>query len=143
MPNVEPEMASRRPSGLEENLKKALTELLILFLFNEQEHYIGELSPLLEQRSHGTLSIVFPYAAIYRITKAGYLTETKKRNAPDGRLRQYYKITESGQPICLSCFPPIIFSFKESMLFYLGRELREPCCSPISKRASCYLPKRA
>ena len=57
----------------------------------------GELSPLLEQRSHGTLSIVFPYAAIYRITKAGYLIETKKRNAPDGRLRQYYKITESGQ----------------------------------------------
>lgn len=89
--------SSRRPSGLEDNLKKALTELLILFLFNEQEHYIGELSPLLEQRSHGTLSIVFPYAAIYRITKAGYLVETKKRNAPDGRLRQYYKITESGQ----------------------------------------------
>ncbi len=76
--------SSRRPSGLEENLKKALTELLILFLFNEQEHYIGELSPLLEQRSHGTLSIVFPYAAIYRITKAGYLVETKKRNAPAG-----------------------------------------------------------
>ena len=69
MPKVESEMTSRRPSGLEENLKKALTELLILFLFNEQEHYIGELSPLLEQRSHGTLSIVFPYAAIYRITK--------------------------------------------------------------------------
>ena len=97
MPKVESEMTSRRPSGLEENLKKALTELLILFLFNEQEHYIGELSPLLEQRSHGTLSIVFPYAAIYRITNAGYLIETKKRNAPDGRLRQYYKITESGQ----------------------------------------------
>ena len=97
LPKVESEMTSRRPSGLEENLIKALTELLILFLFNEQEHYIGELSPLLEQRSHGTLSIVFPYAAIYRITKAGYLIETKKRNAPDGRLRQYYKITESGQ----------------------------------------------
>ena len=97
LPKVESEMTSRRPSGLEENLKKALTELLILFLFNEQEHYFGELSPLLEQRSHGTLSIVFPYAAIYRITKAGYLIETKKRNAPDGRLRQYYKITESGQ----------------------------------------------
>lgn len=37
--------AARRPSGLEENLKKALTELLILFLFHEKEHYIGELSP--------------------------------------------------------------------------------------------------
>ena len=58
-------------SGFEENLKKALTEFLILFLFGEKEHYIGELSPLLEARSHGTLSIVFPYAAIYRITAAG------------------------------------------------------------------------
>ena len=53
-------------SGFEENLKKALTEFLILFLFGEKEHYIGELSPLLEARSHGTLSIVFPYAAVLR-----------------------------------------------------------------------------
>ena len=42
-------------------------------------------------------NIVFPYAAIYRLTSAGYLTETKKRNAPDGRLRQYYKITKKGR----------------------------------------------
>ena len=87
----------RSTSSLESNLKKALTELLILFLFAEGEHYIGELAPLLEKRSKGTLSIVFPYAAIYRITQAGYLKETEKRIAPDGRLRQYYVITESGR----------------------------------------------
>lgn len=87
----------RRGGGLEDNLKKALTELLILFLFAEREHYIGELSPLLNTRSHGILSIVFPYAAIYRISQAGYLEETKKRTAPDGRLRQYYKITDEGR----------------------------------------------
>jgi PadR family transcriptional regulator PadR len=91
------EGSSRRPSGLEENLKKALTEVLILFLFNEGEHYIGELSPLMAQRSHGVLSIVFPYAAIYRITQAGYLKETEKKTAPDGRLRQYYAITPEGR----------------------------------------------
>jgi PadR family transcriptional regulator PadR len=91
------EASSRRPSGLEENLKKALTEVLILFLFNEGEHYIGELSPLMAQRSHGVLSIVFPYAAIYRITQAGYLKETEKKTAPDGRLRQYYAITPAGR----------------------------------------------
>ena len=56
------EQKNRYSSGLEDNLKKALTELLILFLFGEEEHYIGELSPLLEKRSHGVLSIVFPYA---------------------------------------------------------------------------------
>lgn len=87
----------RNVSGLEDNLKKALTELLILFLFSEEEHYIGELAPLLEKRSQGTLSIVFPYAAIYRITQAGYLKETKKKTAPDGRLRQYYVITKAGR----------------------------------------------
>lgn len=87
----------RKANGLEDNLKKALTELLILYLFSEEEHYIGELSPLLEERSHGVLSIVFPYAAIYRISQAGYLEETKKKTAPDGRLRQYYQITQEGR----------------------------------------------
>lgn len=97
MKHHDTEQKNRYSSGLEDNLKKALTELLILFLFGEEEHYIGELSPLLEKRSHGVLSIVFPYAAIYRITQSGYLTETKKKTAPDGRLRQYYAITETGR----------------------------------------------
>ncbi len=91
------EQGTRRANGLEDNLKKALTELLILFLFSQEEHYIGELADILKARSHGVLSIVFPYAAIYRITQAGYLTETKKKTAPDGRLRQYYQITEEGR----------------------------------------------
>lgn len=91
------DLLPRHPNGLEENLKKAVTELLILYLFHEGEHYIGELSPLMEKRSHGTLSIVFPYAAIYRLTKSDYLKETEKRIAPDGRLRQYYAITKEGQ----------------------------------------------
>ena len=88
---------NRNTSGLEGNLKKALTELLILFLFSEEEHYIGELAPLLEKRSKGALAIVFPYADIYSITQAGYLREVEKRIAPDGRLRQYYAITETGR----------------------------------------------
>ena len=87
----------RTPDQLEENLKKALTELLVLRLFSEKERYIGELPELIEARSHGDLSIVFPYAAFYRIYKAGLITEQKKRVAPDGRLRQYYAITEEGQ----------------------------------------------
>lgn len=91
------EQSPPRSSSFEDNLKKALTELLILFLFSEEEHYIGELAPLLHARSHGVLTIVFPYAAIYRLTQADYLTETKKKTAPDGRLRQYYNITKKGR----------------------------------------------
>lgn len=87
----------RTAASLEENLKKALTELLILSLLSEQESYIGALTAELEARSGGTLSIVFPYGVIYRMSRAEYITESKKRTAPDGRLRQYYRITESGR----------------------------------------------
>ena len=85
--------AARRPSGLEENLKKALTELLILFLFHEKEHYIGELSPLLEERSKGALSIVFPYAAIYRLTRLshGDKKAQRPRRAPAPILQDHEK----------------------------------------------------
>lgn len=87
----------RTASSLEENLKKALTELLVLSLLRQREYYIGELTEQLQAQSGGTLSIVFPYGVIYRMTQAEYITESKKRRAPDGRLRQYYKITETGR----------------------------------------------
>lgn len=87
----------RTSASLEENLKKALTELLILYLLHQREYYISDLTADIEKKSHGTLSIVFPYGVIYRMTKAAFITESKKRTAPDGRLRQYYKITESGK----------------------------------------------
>ena len=34
----------RSPSGLEENLKKALTEMLILAIFSKRDYFIGELA---------------------------------------------------------------------------------------------------
>ena len=82
--------------SLEENLKKSLAEFLILLLFSEREHYIGELTEELLARSDGALSILFPYTAIYRLLERGYINEVKKRIAPDGRRRQYYQITEDG-----------------------------------------------
>ena len=59
--------------GLEENLKKAVSEMLVLFLLNEREMYIGEIPEEL------------------------YIDELKKRVAPDGRKRQYYGITPKGR----------------------------------------------
>lgn len=94
----------RAPEQLEDNLKKALTELLALQLFSEDERYIGELPELIEARSGGDLTIVFPYAAFYRLYKAGLITEQKKRPAPDGRLRQYYAITPKGREYLASLF---------------------------------------
>lgn len=83
--------------SLEENLKKALTELLILQLLSQRAAYIGELTAELSRRSGGVLSIAFPYGAIYRLEQAGHIAEFGKRHAPDGRRRQYYRITENGK----------------------------------------------
>lgn len=94
---MSPEEVNKQPSLLEENLKKALTELLVLYLLSQKEYYIGELTETLREKSGGVLTIVFPYAAIYRLQQAEYITESKKRNAPDGRRRQYYTITEKGK----------------------------------------------
>lgn len=84
---------------LEENLKKALTELFLLHLLSQREYFIGELTDTLKEKSGGALSIVFPYAAVYRLLEAEYIIETKKRPGPDGRRRQYYAITEQGRKV--------------------------------------------
>lgn len=94
-------MSQEKPSSssisLEENLKKALTELLILRLLADRDYYIGELTSTLKEKSHGALTIVFPYGAVYRLQQSGHIREKEKRNAPDGRRRQYYQITNTGK----------------------------------------------
>ena len=96
MPSTAAEHSRQAPVSLEENLKKATTELLILQLLSKKEYYIGELSAALHDQSGGTLAIVFPYAAIYRLLEAGYIMELPRRIAPDGRRRQYFAITKTG-----------------------------------------------
>lgn len=83
-------------AGMEENMKKAVAEMLVLFLLKERDMYIGEIPEELERRSGGSFHIVFPYSIIYRMVKFEYIEEQKKRIAPDGRKRQYYAITEKG-----------------------------------------------
>lgn len=89
--------SERSALSLEENLKKALTEMLVLYLLSEREYYIGELTAVMREKSHRILNIVFPYAAIYRLLDEGFIQEVKKRVAPDGRRRQYYQITARGR----------------------------------------------
>ena len=87
---------STSPECLEENLKKGITELLILFLLQEKDMYINEITDTLLTRSGGRLNITFPYAVIYRLLDAHYIELGDKCQAPDGRRRQYYRTTEAG-----------------------------------------------
>ena len=118
------EQSSSSSVPLEENLKKALTELLILRLLMDRDYYIGELTEMLKAKSNGALNIVFPYGAIYRLQQAGHICEKEKRNAPDGRRRQYYRITESGR-VYLSQLITIYTTFSKGVGAVLGKGDKE------------------
>lgn len=83
--------------GMEDNLKKAVTEMLVLALLSEEDMYAAQITQTLEARSGGVLNIVFPYSVLYRLISFGYIVEAYKKIAPDGRRRQYYQITEDGR----------------------------------------------
>lgn len=83
--------------GMEDNLKKAVTEMLVLALLSREDMYAGQITQALEERSQGALSIQFPYSVLYRLISAGYIWEAYKKIAPDGRRRQYYQITQVGR----------------------------------------------
>lgn len=83
--------------GMEDNLKKAVTEMVVLSLLSQEDMYANQIMQMMEERSGGVVSIVFPYSALYRLIKAGYIWEAYKKNAPDGRRRQYYQITDAGR----------------------------------------------
>ena len=87
----------RTAAGMEENLKKALVEMLVLALLHQREYYASELTLALTEYSGGTVNISFPYAVLYRMIEQGYIQELPKRKAPDGRRRQYYGITQAGR----------------------------------------------
>ena len=80
---------------MEENLKKALSELMVLALLHEREYYALELAPAISEYSGGIISITFPYSILYRMIEQQYIQELPKRTAPDGRRRQYFGITEA------------------------------------------------
>ena len=118
------EQLSSSSIPLEENLKKALTELLILRLLMDRDYYIGELTEMLKSKSNGALNIVFPYSAIYRLQQAGHICEKEKRNAPDGRRRQYYQITQSGR-VYLSQLITIYTTFSKGVDAVLAKGDKE------------------
>ena len=82
---------------MEENMQRALSDMIILFFLSKKECYIGELNSLVKEKTNNSMSMVFPYRAICRMQQFGYVVEGEKRYAPDGRWRQYYRITDHGR----------------------------------------------
>lgn len=88
---------SSSSQGMEENLKKAVIEMLVMLLLDKEDMHSVQITQTLEERSDDTLNLSFPYALLYRLIECGYIREAYKKTAPDGRRRQYYQITEEGR----------------------------------------------
>ena len=83
--------------GMEDNLKRAVTEMLVLNLLDREDMHASQIMKSLEEGSGGALTLVSPYMLFYRLIENGYIIEAYKKTAQDGRRRQYYQITEEGR----------------------------------------------
>lgn len=81
--------------ALTENLKKGLTELLVLQCLASRPMTIYELVKILDEQSNSICKISYPYAVMYRLQDNGYISEGGKRIS-DNRKRAYYRITDAG-----------------------------------------------
>ncbi|MVB12678.1 Transcriptional regulator PadR-like family protein [Caprobacter fermentans] len=88
---------SGTPAGIKESLKKATTEMLVLFLLRQKPMYTYEMMREMERFSEGVLTFNTLYIAIYRLEKFGYIAESNKVLSEDNRMRIYFSITEEGQ----------------------------------------------
>ena len=82
--------------NLTENLKKGLTEFLVLSCLEKRSMSIYEILRFLDEKSNSHCKITFPYALIYRLTGYGFITDDGKRIS-DNRLRAFYRITDEGK----------------------------------------------
>ena len=82
--------------NLTENLKKGLTEFLVLSCLEKRPMSIYEILKFLDEKSGGNCKITFPYALIYRLTGYGFIADDGKRIS-DNRLRAFYRITDEGK----------------------------------------------
>lgn len=82
--------------GMEDNLKRAVTEMLVLTLLSREDMHASQITECIRRESGNTLRLASPYMLFYRLIENGYILEAYKKTAPDGRRRQYYQITEEG-----------------------------------------------
>ena len=84
--------------GLDRQLKKGSTELLVLSLVEMRARHGYEIGKLIETRSGGTLSynVASLYPLLYRLEARG-LIEGRWVEKPSQRRRRYYRLTAAGR----------------------------------------------
>ena len=92
----DPRSRSGTPNSIRESLKKATTEMLVLFVLRKRPMYTYEMMQELETISCGAISFNTLYQAIYRLTDFGYVAEHEKK-VVDNRARIYFAVTPEGK----------------------------------------------
>ena len=87
---------SGTPTSIRESLKKATTEMLVLYLLREKPMYTYEMMVAIERRSEGVITFNTLYQSIYRLQDFKYIKEYNKVMSDDNRVRIYFSITETG-----------------------------------------------
>ena len=85
----------RTAKGMHDALKKATTEMLVLFLLRQKPMYTYQMAQEVERLTGGVLTYNTMYLAVYRLQSNGYICETEKR-IEDGRARIYLAPTPEG-----------------------------------------------
>lgn len=83
-------------AGMRDAMKKATTEMLILFLLRQKEMYVYEMIQEMARLTDGVLTFNTLYLAIYRLQEREQIRESERRIV-DGRVRAYFTITTKGQ----------------------------------------------
>ena len=84
--------------GLDRQLKKGSTELLVLSLVERRARHGYEIGKLIETRSRGTLTfnVASLYPLLYRLEARG-LIEGRWVEKASQRRRRYYRLTAAGR----------------------------------------------
>ena len=83
-------------AGMRESLKKAVTEMMVLFLLRQKNMYVYEMAQELERLTNGVYTFNTLYLAIYRLQEHGHIAEAGKQEA-DNRIRVYFQLTDTGR----------------------------------------------
>ena len=88
---------SGTPASIREALKKATTEMLVLYVLRRKSMYTYEMMQEIDRMSEGKITFNTLYLAIYRLQSFHYIEEEGKVVSEDNRIRIYFAINEAGE----------------------------------------------
>ncbi|HJB39786.1 MAG TPA: PadR family transcriptional regulator [Candidatus Ruthenibacterium avium] len=94
--SYQPKKRSGTVAGMKEGLKKATTEMLVLFLLKQKSMYAYEMIQEMARLSDGMLRFNTLYLAIYRLQEHGYVVPSETMVTQSNRTRVYFTITQEG-----------------------------------------------